>query len=227
MKFCVIGLGTFGKSLARALSAIGGEVMALDSNEDNINAIKDEVSLAAIVDGTNLQHLRKLPFQEMEAVIVAIGESFEASLLTTAHLQELKVKRIICRVVNPVHEKLLNLMNIPDRIVPEIMAANRLAKSLMFTGVINTFELSQGYSIVEAMAPKSLLGQSLLEVDLRRRFNLNLVTVRQTSTIPSQNPRDRGNILGIIPPEYRFRQGDILVLFGREVDIRGFLEGEE
>ncbi|MDX2110550.1 MAG: TrkA family potassium uptake protein [Verrucomicrobiota bacterium] len=224
MKFCVIGLGTFGKSLARSLAQLGAEVMALDTKEDNINQIMDDVSFAAVVDGTDLTSMRKLPLQEMDAVLVAIGEGFEASLLITAHLQELKVNRIICRVVNPVHEKLLKLMNITERIVPESVAASRLAKSLTFTGVINTFELSEGYSIVEAMAPARMLGKTLLDADLRRRFNLNLITVRQTGAIPTSNPQDLGHILGIIPPDYRFRKGDILVLFGREKDIRGMLE---
>lgn len=225
MKFCIIGLGTFGKHLSHSLSQLGADVLGIDTNEENVNAVKEEISYAAIMDATDTVAMRKLPLQEMDAVIVAIGESMESSLLVCAQLQELKVERIICRVVNPVHERLLKLMNINERVVPEAVAASRLAKSLLFTGVTNTLDLSQGYSIVEAGAPSFMLGKTLLEVDLRRRYNLNLITVRQMRGVGSKQ-KDSGNILGIIPPEYRFQEGDSLVLFGKEADIRGMLGGE-
>lgn len=225
MKFCIIGLGTFGKHLAHSFSLLGADVLGIDTSEDNVNAVKDEISYAAIMDATDSIAMKKLPLQEMDAVIVAIGESMEASLLICAQLQELKVERIICRVVNPVHERLLKLMNINERVVPEAVAASRLAKSLLFTGVTNTLDLSQGYSIVEASAPSFMLGKTLLDVDLRRRYNLNLITVRQLRGSQSKQ-KDGGNILGIIPPEYRFQEGDSLVLFGSESDIRGMLGGE-
>jgi trk system potassium uptake protein len=118
MKFCIIGLGYFGKNLALTLSRSRTEVLAIDVDPNKVDAIKDEVSHAVILDASQPEALAKLPLADMDAVIVAIGEDFQASLLTLAHLQELGVTRIIARVINPIHEKLLRLMKIEELILP-------------------------------------------------------------------------------------------------------------
>lgn len=224
MKFCVIGLGYFGTHMVQALTALGAEVMAVDSDEEHVEAVKDIATYAAIIDASKTELLRKLPLRDMDAVIVAIGEDFESSLMVTAHLRKLDVKRIICRVINPVHDELLELMGISERLVPEAVAANRLAKSLMFQGVINNFDLGDGFSILETIAPDKVIGKTLAQSRLREDHGVNLVTIRK-APIPGSDVTRRGTFFGVVQPSYVFEKGDILVLFGQTQDLEKFLKG--
>ena len=147
MKFCIIGLGYFGQNLALTLSRARIEVLAVDNVGAKVEAVKDDVSHAVISDTTQREALDRLPLAEMDAIIVAIGEGFEASILTIANLQECGVKRIIARVINPIHEKLLRLMKIEELIMPEAESAQRMAQSLV-RGVLNSLDLTGGFIIV-------------------------------------------------------------------------------
>ena len=225
MKFCIIGLGYFGKNLALTLSRARTEVIAIDVDATKVEAVKDEVSHAVILDASQPEALAKLPLADMDAVIVAIGEEFQDSILATAHLQELGVQRIIARVINPIHEKLLRLMKIEELILPEAESANRMAQSLV-RGVLNSLDLTGGFIIVEAKVPAEIVGLSLQQAGLRSRYQLNLVTVRKASD-PSRrvvSRRDERELIGVPPADYRFEADDILVLFGQESHIDRFLK---
>lgn len=230
MKFCIIGLGFFGRNLALSLTRLGAEVIAVDRSEEMVLPLKDVVGYAATVDCSDRHALSQLPLHDMDAVIVAIGEDFEGSLLTIAHLQELGLRRLYCRAINRVHERLLGLLKIEHIISPEALAANRLARSLLFTGVRNSFELGHGYDIVEVDVPRSLVGHSLKESNLRGSFSLNLVTIKarsrgeETPPVGSADSSATGIYQGVIPPDRVFCAEDILVLFGSERDIKRFLE---
>ncbi|MFA6571191.1 MAG: TrkA family potassium uptake protein, partial [Bacteroidota bacterium] len=130
-RFCVIGLGYFGQYLALKLSEAGAEVLAIDRDEDRVDAISDKITYAVTMDSTDAKTLHSLGLQDMDAVIVAIGEGFESSILTTAVLQEIGVKRILNRITSPIHERLLKLMSIDELLVPEAEAAAQLANRLM------------------------------------------------------------------------------------------------
>ncbi|MBP6307386.1 MAG: TrkA family potassium uptake protein, partial [Opitutaceae bacterium] len=158
MKACIIGLGVFGRSLALTLAELGVEVVALDLSETLVAAIKDEVSVAAVADASNPEALAMFPMAEMDVVVVGIGQDFEASLQATAHAQELGAKRVITRVLSPVHERLLKLMKVERAVVPEEVAAKTLGKSLVLEGVTGLYELDAKYSIVELPVPESLIG---------------------------------------------------------------------
>jgi trk system potassium uptake protein len=226
MKFCIIGLGYFGKNLALTLSRARAEVLAVDILPAKVDAVKDDVSHAVIADTAQRESLDKLPLGDMDAVIVAIGEDFEASLLTIAHLQECGVRRIIARVINPIHEKLLKLMKIEELILPEAESAQRMAQSLM-RGVLNSLDLTGGFIIVEAKTPEWLVGRSLQESGLRSTYKLNLVTVRKRSD-PQQRVfarKSERELIGVPPADYHFDADDLLVLFGQEERIHDFLRG--
>lgn len=226
MKFCIIGLGYFGKNLALTLARARTEVLAVDILPAKVDDVKDDVSHAVIADTTQRESLDKLPLADMDAVIVAIGEGFEASLLTVAHLQECGVQRIIARVINPIHEKLLRLMKIEELILPEAESAQRMAQSLM-RGVLNSLDLTGGFIIIEAKTPAWLIGRTLQESGLRSTYKLNLVTVRKAATPQAQvfaRKSDR-ELIGVPPADYRFDEDDLLVLFGQETRIHTFLKG--
>jgi trk system potassium uptake protein len=226
MKFCIIGLGYFGQNLALTLSRARIEVLAIDILPAKVDAVKDEVSHAVIADTAQREALDRLPLAEMDAVVVAIGEGFEASLLTIANLQESGVKRIIARVINPIHEKLLRLMKIDELIMPEAESAQRMAQSLV-RGVLNSLDLTGGFIIVEARSPAWLAGRTLEAAGLRKNYKINLVTVRKGSAPGTRvfARRSQHELIGVPPADYRFEEEDILVLFGEESRVHAFLNG--
>ena len=222
-KFTVIGLGYFGLNLALRLVEEGAEVIAVDRDEQRVDHLRDKVSYVVCMDTTDMRALQKLGLRDMDAVIVAIGENFESSLLTTALLQEIGVKRIINRVTSPTHERLLKLMNITDLLVPEAEAANQLVKRLMLKGVVGAFELSREYSIIELSTPDSFIGQTVFDLNLRNRYSLNLVTIKRIERkrgLLTLGEHEVVRIVGVPTPETVIEENDILVLFGREKDIK-------
>ncbi len=225
MKFCIIGLGYFGKNLALALARGRTEVLAVDILPAKVDEVKDDVSHAVIADTSQREAVDKLPLADMDAVIVAIGENFEGSILTVAHLQECGAKRIIARVINPIHEKLLRLMKIEEVILPEAESAQRMAQSLM-RGVLNSLDLTGGFIIIEAKSPEWLIGRTLKESGLRSTYKLNLITVRKAASPQMQiiTRKTEHELIGVPPADYRFEQGDLLVLFGMETRIHDFLK---
>lgn len=224
MKICIIGLGYFGKNLALALSQARTEVLAIDIDPAKVEAVKDDVSHAVILDASQPESLGKLPLKDMDTVVVAIGEDFQASLLAIGHLQEIGVQRIIARVIDPVHERILRLMKVDELVHPEAESARRMADSLM-KGVVNSLDLTGGFSIIEAKIPDEFVGKSLNEAGLRSRYQLNLITVRKPAN-PGQDivaRRSNVDLIGVPPADYRFEAGDMLVLFGEQTLIDRFL----
>lgn len=227
MKICIIGLGYFGMNLALTLSQARAEVLAIDSDADKVDAVKDAVSHAVILDASQSEALERLPLIDMDAVVVAIGEGFQASLLAVGYLQELGVKRIIARVIDPIHERLLRLMKIEELVHPEADSAKRMATSLL-RGVVNSLDLTGGYTIVEAKVPEEVVGRSLQELGLRKQYQLNLVTVRKASDPRREivTRKTKVDFIGVPPANYHFEADDTLVLFGEQERIDQFLRRE-
>lgn len=226
-KFCVIGLGYFGFNLSLFLTEEGAEVLAIDKEQSRIDLLSDRVSLAVQLDSTDDKALKSFGIKDMDAVIVAIGESFEASINTLAVLQEIGVKRILARVISPVHERLLKLMNITELLYPEAEAAGHLANRIMIPGLIESFEISKEFSIFEINVPRKYINHSLIDSNLRTQYQLNLVTVKRLKTVKSIFGKELGEkfeVLGVIKPDYIFQEKDILVIFGKESDFKNMLE---
>lgn len=220
MKVAVIGLGQFGFQLALALAEDMHEVLAIDKDEKTIDAIKDKVAHAIIADAQDSKALDQLGLVVFERVCVTIGEDFAASLVITGLLQELDVKNLYVRSVNSVHERLLKLMGIENIVQAEALAARQLAKRMGIRGATRHFGLSEYFGIAELCVPRFLIGRSLMESDLRRRFAVNLVTVRRKSA-------EKGGIIGVPPPEFVFSEEDELVVFGTEKALKEFSNRKE
>ncbi|MBE2189904.1 MAG: TrkA family potassium uptake protein [Desulfobulbaceae bacterium] len=226
-RFCVIGLGYFGLNLALNLADDGAEVLAIDISEERVDLMQDRVSLAVTMDSTDIKAIKSLGIKDMDAVIVAIGEGFEASINTTAILQELGCKRIIVRAISPVHERLLRLMNIQELLVPEAEAAEHLASRLMMPGLLESYEINRDYSIFEIKVPKRFIAQTLLSINLRTTYNINLVTVKRivkSRGLLTKGEKEVVDVIGVPSPTYLFHPEDILVLFGKEADFMKILE---
>lgn len=230
MKFCVIGLGVFGRNLARNLSSLGAEVLAIDRKAENVTAVKDDVSVAVVVDSMDPTPLGEFPIDDMDAVIIAIGDNFEASMLATTRVQELGAKKIVCRVLSPVHEHILRLMKVDRLVVPEEVAARGLAQSLLLRDVLDGYDVGDGHAIIETPVPEALIGvKPVTETEKFDQHEVSLVTVKRkrrslVGRILPEAKAAKPEVLGCPDEDLQLHVDDILVLFGAEKNLRNFLE---
>lgn len=134
MRYLIIGLGNFGKTLAEELTDKGHDVIGVDIDEHRVEEIKDRIAVAYIMDATELTALKALPLNEMNAVVVAIGQSMDHSLRTVASLKELGVNRIYARALDQIHQSILRAMSIEKVFIPECYAARLFAEHFMKPG---------------------------------------------------------------------------------------------
>lgn len=225
MKCAIIGLGQFGTGLALELARAGHEVSAVDNNTHPIAQVRDHVTVAARGDATAPAVLEELGIPEMDMVVVAIGEDFEASLIVTAALQKLGAKRLHVRVINDVHEHLLGLMGIESRIRAERMAAESLVRTLTHDRILRHFALDAEHGVAEVPVPPEWIGKRLADCGLRQDRRLNLITIRRADGEGEANDADP--VIGVPPPDLAFRAGDHLVVFGKESDLERFANSLE
>ncbi len=225
MRFCIIGLGTFGTHLARHLARDGHEVIGVDNDPVHTEAMKDEIEFLVTADCSDINAFQDIPVADCDAVILAIGKDFEAALSIAANVQQTGARRIISRIINPLHARLLKLLKIEELIIPEALAAAWLARSLRTPDVVNCFQVGKGHEIVEVNLPGGLVGKTLRELDLRGRYELNLVTVlrRKGATSLSSAAPQIEKIIGVPEPGRVFEDGDILLLFGTEKNVQRLL----
>jgi trk system potassium uptake protein TrkA len=226
MRFCIIGLGSFGTHLARQLARDGHEVIGVDNDPIHTEAMKDEIEFLVTGDCSDIDTFQDIPVSDCDAVILAIGKDFEAALSVAANVQQIGAKRIISRIINPLHARLLKLLKIEEVIIPESLAAAWLSRSLRSPDVLNCFQVGKGHEIVEVNCPDGLIGKTLRDVDLRARYELNLVTVlkRKGGTSVSTAVPQIEKILGIPEPGRVFEENDILLIFGSEKNVRRLLD---
>lgn len=216
-KFAVIGLGQFGSAIARKLSVKGAEVIAIDLDEEKVEAIKEDVAYSVTLDATDIKALESQNLSKMDSVIVSIGQNFQDLLLCCFQLQEMKIPRIIARAQGATQRRILEKMGIQEILSPEDEVANNVAEQLMNPGVVMCFELPDGYEIVEITAPKALFNRTLGDIGLREKYKLNLVTLLR-------NRDNEPHIYGVPDADTIVEDGDIIVVFGTVRDIERFIE---
>ncbi|MCF3944739.1 potassium channel family protein [Oceanobacillus alkalisoli] len=209
--YAVIGLGRFGGSICRELSKEGKQVLAIDIDEAKVNEYKNIASHAVILDSTDEESLKEIGINNFEHVIVAIGESLQASILTTVILTDLYVERITVKAQNDYHEKILRKLGVDRVIHPERDMGRRIAQNIISNNILDFLDLSDNHSIVEVKTGRKMIGESLIELDIRAKFGCNVVAVK------------RGEVIDVSPsPEYIFEPEDILLVIGRDDDIHRF-----
>lgn len=225
MKYIVFGLGSFGASLAEKLTAKGHEVIGIDRSMDKVDFLKERISHTICMDATDEFTTAGLPLEETDIVIVAIGEDQGANIMVTALLKNLKVKRLISRAINPLHEKVLQAIGVDEIVHPEEETAERWAKKLCLTGLVDSFELGKKYSIVEVKVKESLIGKTIREAAIRRQFNLLVLTTlkKKESSGPFSTDEKAVRAQGVASPDLLIEEGDVLVVFGANEDITRFL----
>ena len=175
----LIGLGRFGRHIALQLNKLGHEVMGVDKNEDRVNSVMDIVTNAQIGDSTNSEFLRTLGVDNYDVCIVTIGSDFQASLETTSYLKEMGAKLVVSRAERDGQAKFL-LRNGADEIVyPEKQVARWAAIRYSSEHILDYIELDDHNSIFEVTVPKSWLGETIGQLDIRKKYNINIVAVKQ------------------------------------------------
>lgn len=209
--FVVIGMGRFGEAVARKLCELGHEVLAIDEDEAKIQNITENVTHAVIADAKEERVLRSLGVRNFDCAILAIGSDIADSVLITLALKELGLKEIICKAREPRHKKILLKIGADRVIIPEHEAGTKLAVQIADLNLIEYLELTEKYGLSEMNIPKKWASRSLVELDLRRKYGVTVVAVKKKAQ------DDDFNMLPT--PDYRFHEGDILVLIGKKEDI--------
>ncbi|MFC7784543.1 MULTISPECIES: TrkA family potassium uptake protein [unclassified Rossellomorea] len=210
-EFVVVGLGRFGGSIVRSLSDQGMEVMAIDQDEDKVNEFSSIASHAVVADSTDESVLKSLGIRNFDHVIVAIGDDIQSSILTTLMMKEIGVKKITVKAQNDYHEKVLRKIGANQVVHPERDMGRRIAHNIVSNNVLDYLELSDEHSIVEIVANENLSGNSLIDLDIRAQFGINIVAIKRQKDI-------------IVSPQAdeQIREGDILIVIGADTDINRF-----
>lgn len=175
----LIGLGRFGKHLAMDLYRLGHQIMAVDDNEERVDEILPYVTNAQIGDSTNTEFLESLGVRNYDVCFVAIGKDFQSSLETTLTLKELGARMVVSRASSNVHSKFL-LRNGADEVVyPEKQVAKWASIRYIADHIFDYIELDDSNAIFEVSVPRSWLGLSIGQLDIRRKYNINIIGVRQ------------------------------------------------
>jgi trk system potassium uptake protein TrkA len=212
-QFVVIGLGNFGLNVARSLAAKGNQVLAIDIDQSRIDEIKDDVSEAIIADTKNTKVLNEFITSAVDAVIICIGQNIEASILTTHYLKEKNVKRIIVKAMNENHARILELMGADEVILPEKDMAVSLAQKLSSANLLEHIPLTSEFSIVEVAVPENFVSKTLKQLQLRSKFNLLVIAVKDVLQNKFYLMPDAG---------FKLIPDSLLVIMGRREDIDRF-----
>ena len=225
MKYIIVGLGSFGAFLGQRLTAQGHEVIGIDTSMSRVENYKEKISHTIQMDATDEYTVAGLPLKDTDVVIIAIGEDQGANVMATALFKNFNVKRLISRSINPLHEKVLQAIGVDEIVHPEEETAERWAKKLCFTGVVDSFELGDDYSVVEVNLPKNYEGKITRAIDLRERYNLLVLATISKTEIKSTIGKSRNinKIKGVTNPDDLLDLDAILVVYGLNKDIKKLL----
>jgi trk system potassium uptake protein len=225
MKYIIVGLGNFGGYLAIRLTNLGHEVIGIDNRESKIENLKDSITHVIMMDATDPQAVKTLPYKDADVVLVAIGEDFGASIMVTALFKQMNVKRLISRSINKVHETVINAIGVDEIIHPEEDSAERMAKKLQMKGVLDSLDVSEDYNIIEVKTPKKYIGLSIAETLIRQNYNINILTIikmeEKTNIFGSKTMVKK--VQGVLSGDTKIQENDILLLFGHIKDLRTVL----
>lgn len=156
-RFAVIGIGRFGSAIATKLVKKGAEVIVIDNNKDRIDSVKNDITYSVVLDSTDKNALLSQNINDMDAVVVSIGENFQSLLLTTFLLQEIGIKRIIVRTQGEAQKKILTKMGITELLSPEEEVSNNITETLINPSVLLYVPLPDNYEIKEIKAPRRVI----------------------------------------------------------------------
>ncbi|GKX28386.1 potassium transporter Trk [Vallitalea longa] len=207
--FVVFGLGKFGKSVAETLSMYDCDVLAIDKNEEIIQDIASTVTHAVQADVTDQDALNALGVRNFDAAIIAISNDMQSSIMATILVKDMGVPYVLAKAQNEVHKKVLEKVGADKVVFPEREIGVRIANNLISDNFVDYIELSEDYSIVEVSILDEWIGKSLKELDMRPRYGMNVMAIKQEANI------------NITPgPDVTLEEGDVLVVVGSNKDLK-------
>lgn len=203
----VIGISSFGYYMCRYLSAQGVQVLALDNRESRVDSVKDFVYKAIICDATRRSTLEELELDQLDAVIVSLGEHIDTSVLVTLYLKQIGVKQIITKASSEDHQQILEHIGATRVVFPERDMANTLAHQLSSRNLLQYVQLDAEYSVIELPPPTAWLGKSIAELQIRRNWEVQILLIHNS----------QGTGATVSPDgDYTLHAQDQLVVIGRE-----------
>ena len=202
MAYGVIGLGRFGYALATELAGSGAELLVIDKDEDKVREIREYTENAVVVNTLDKKTLTETGIQNCDVAIVCIGENMESSILTTLNLVAIGIPLVIAKATSAEHGEILEKLG-AEVVYPERDMAIRLASRLETTRVLDFMQLSERITISKLIIPNQFIGKSILEINLRSRFGLNIIAIEND-----------GTVIENIKPDYVFREHDTLFVSG-------------
>ncbi len=210
-QFAVIGLGRFGSSVAKTLHSMGHQVLVIDPDDERVRAMVQFSTRAVAADATDEQVLRSLGVRNFDVVIVGIGGDIQASIMITLMLKELGVKYVVAKAQSETHGKVLFRVGADRVIFPERDMGFRVAQNLISSNILEYIELSPDVGMIEIVAPSKIVGKELRQLDLRNRFNINVIALKH------------GDDVNITPrADDRIHEDDVLVVVGLKEDLKRF-----
>lgn len=220
-RFAVIGLGRFGQKLAIALSMSGAEVIAIDKDRAVIEQIRDQVSLAVRLDSTDEDALKAQGVDKCDVAIIGMGQSgatFESAILTVVNLRSFGVEQIFARAQSLTAGQVFSAVGATDIIYPEIETAQRWAYKLIAPHVGEKIDFAPGYSMASITAPPSFHDKTIMDLQLRQKYNVNLVAIKRAETVEGKKSK-KHDIINVPMPTTTISQGDILMVAGSDTDL--------
>lgn len=207
-QFVVVGLGRFGLSVAKTLAENDYNVLAIDSDEEKVQSIANDVTHAVEADATDEDALRTLGVRNFDVAVVSIGDNIHANILATLILKELGVKYVVVKAQDTLHGKVLSKVGADRVVYPERDMGMRIAHNLISSNVLDYIEFAPNYSVIEIIASETMIGKSLSELQLRSHFNVNVMAIK------------RGKELNITPgANDKILEGDVLIVMGKNNDL--------
>ena len=200
--YAVLGLGRYGSAVARELSNSGIDVLAVDINEATVNAAASELPICKCADITDPDVIEKLGIGEIDVVVIAMANNIEASVMAITLCKEAGVKTVIAKCAEEMHGKIYKRVGADKVVFPEEESGKRLAKNLLSSGFVDMMELSSDVSIVELKVREDWVGKTLIELNVRKKYGINIVAIRKGDTvqvnIDPESPLESGMKLVII-----------------------------
>lgn len=218
-RFAVIGLGRFGSKLAVALSMSGAEVIAIDKNREVVDLIRDQVSHAVRLDSTDEEALRAQGVHSVDVVIIGMGQKgFEDAILTVVTLRQMGVQQVYARAESLVAGQVFAKVGATEVIYPELESAQRWAYKLIAPQIGEKIDFAPGYSLARIEAPASFDSKTVMDLQLRQKFNVNLVLIKRSDETRAKKT-EKGPIIAVPMPGTVVYEGDILMVAGSDVDL--------
>ena len=202
-QYLVIGCGRFGSSVAKKMCQLGNEVMVIDKDEDSINNIAELVTHTAIVDVTEERDLKSIGLGNFDVVIVAISSDIRASIMATVMAKEMGVPKVVCKAKDELQAKVLYKIGADKVVFPERDMGIRLAYNLASENILDQINLDPEYSIMEIVTPQNWVGKTIIELNLRSKYDITVLAVKTQSG------------LKVMPsPNYKMQEKNILIIIG-------------